>query len=89
MAAQMGVQLRRHDGGKAGWHDHAPRTISTRRGMAIELYRSTLAHELGHAHYGQLPLSPQWSTPSRSAWQMSTPPGCPSPRRSTGARRSK
>lgn len=52
LAENMGVQLIRHTGGLKGWYDHATRTISTRRGMAVHQYRSTLAHELGHAWYG-------------------------------------
>lgn len=55
LAESMGVTLRRHNGGKKGWYDHATRTISTRRGMSIQQYRSVLAHELGHAHYGDTP----------------------------------
>lgn len=55
LAESMGVTLRRHSGGVKGWYDHATRTISTRRGMSIQQYRSTLAHELGHAHYGDTP----------------------------------
>ncbi|OFQ42282.1 ImmA/IrrE family metallo-endopeptidase [Corynebacterium sp. HMSC076D02] len=51
----MGVQLRRHTGGPPGWYDHRRRIISTRRGMSIQQYRSVLAHELGHAHYGDTP----------------------------------
>lgn len=55
LAESMGVTLRRHNGGKKGWYDHATRTISTRRGMSIAQYRSTLAHELGHAVHGDTP----------------------------------
>ncbi|MGV0351638.1 ImmA/IrrE family metallo-endopeptidase [Corynebacterium guaraldiae] len=55
LAESMGVTLQRHNGGKKGWYDHATRTISTRRGMSIQQYRSVLAHELGHAHYGDTP----------------------------------
>ena len=55
LAESMGVTLRRHNGGKKGWYDHATRTISTRRGMSIQQYRSVLAHELGHAHHGDTP----------------------------------
>lgn len=51
LAEQMGVRLTRHDGGDKGYYDDATRTISTRRGLSIAQYRSTLAHELGHAHY--------------------------------------
>lgn len=52
LAESMGVTLRRHNSGEKGWYHHPTRTISTRRGMSIQQYRSTLAHELGHAHYG-------------------------------------
>ncbi|QQU96760.1 ImmA/IrrE family metallo-endopeptidase [Corynebacterium aurimucosum] len=55
LAESMGVTLRRHNGGKKGWYDHATRTISTRRGMSIQQYRSVLAHELGHAAHGDIP----------------------------------
>lgn len=54
-AEEMGVQLIRHTGGIKGWYDHPTRTLSTRRGMGIQQYRSTLAHELGHAWYGDIP----------------------------------
>lgn len=56
LAEQLGVTLRRHSGGAPGWYDHRRRTISTRRGMSIAMYRSVLAHELGHAHYGDVPV---------------------------------
>lgn len=52
LAESMGVTLNRHTGGEKGWYDHGTRTISTRRGMSIAQYRSTLAHELGHAAHG-------------------------------------
>lgn len=55
LAESMGVQLQRHTGGCPGWYDHRRRIISTRRGMSIQQYRSVLAHELGHAHYGDTP----------------------------------
>lgn len=55
LAESMGVTLTRHTGGKKGWYDHATRTISTRRGMSIAQYRSTLAHELGHAAHRDIP----------------------------------
>lgn len=51
IAYDLGVSLARHDGGPKGWYSPSMRTISTRRGMAIWDYKSTLAHELGHAHY--------------------------------------
>ena len=54
-AEQLGVTLKRHNGGPPGWYDHARRTIRTRRGMSARQYRSVLAHELGHAAYGDTP----------------------------------
>ena len=55
MAEQMGVTLRRHTGGKKGWYSNRYRMISTRRGLTIAEYRSTLAHEIGHAIRGDIP----------------------------------
>ncbi|MGJ4079233.1 ImmA/IrrE family metallo-endopeptidase [Corynebacterium macclintockiae] len=55
VARQLGVTLTRHNGGVKGYYNHTTHTISTRRGMSIQQYRSTLAHELGHAHYGDHP----------------------------------
>ncbi|MCG7241946.1 MULTISPECIES: ImmA/IrrE family metallo-endopeptidase [Corynebacterium] len=55
LAESMGVQLQRHSGGRPGWYDHHRRIISTRRGQSISQYKSVLAHELGHAHYGDTP----------------------------------
>lgn len=55
LAESMGVQLKRHTGGPPGWYDHNRRIISTRRGQSIGQYKSVLAHELGHAHYGDTP----------------------------------
>ena len=42
-------------GGVPGYYHHPTRTISTRRGMSARQYRSTLAHELGHATYRDVP----------------------------------
>jgi len=55
VAEQMGVRLVRHTTGPKGYYIHRLRTISTRRGMSMTQYRSTLAHELAHAHYGDEP----------------------------------
>ena len=55
MAEMLGVRIVRHDGGVPGYYHHPTRTISTRRGMSARQYRSTLAHELGHATYRDTP----------------------------------
>lgn len=52
MAELLGVHLRHHDGDPKGWYSPSLRTISTKRGMAVWDYKSTLAHELAHAVYG-------------------------------------
>lgn len=54
-AETIGVQLVRHDNGIKAWYHHPTRTISTRRGLSIQAYKSTLAHELGHATYRDTP----------------------------------
>lgn len=51
MAYILGVELRHHDGLPKGWYSPSLRVISTMRGMAVWDYKSTLAHELGHAVY--------------------------------------
>ena len=54
-AEAIGVRLQRHDNGPKGFYHHPTRTISTRRGLSIQAYKSTLAHELAHATYGDEP----------------------------------
>ena len=49
MAHGLGVQLVHHDDGDKGWFSETYRVISTRRGMPVWDYKSTLAHELAHA----------------------------------------
>lgn len=51
MAWMLHVELTHHDGGAKGWYSPSLRRISTRRGMAVWDYKSTLAHELAHAYY--------------------------------------
>ena len=51
MAHIMGVELRHHNGLPKGWYSPSLRVISTMRGMTVWDYKSTLAHELGHAVY--------------------------------------
>lgn len=55
LAEKMGLKLARHSGGPKGFYHHPSRTITTRRGLSIAEYRSTLAHELGHAYYSDEP----------------------------------
>lgn len=51
MAYLLEVRLAHHDTGPLGWYSPSLQTISTRRGLTIADYKSTLAHELGHAVY--------------------------------------
>ena len=60
LAEQLGVKLVHHSGGVKGWYHHPTRTISTRRGMSTAQYKSTLAHELGHAFYGDVTTGHGW-----------------------------
>lgn len=55
IAEYLGVTTTHHEDGPPGYYDHHTRTISTRRGMHPAIYRSTLAHELGHATYQDQP----------------------------------
>lgn len=58
IAESMGITLQHHDRENAhtlkGWYDPDSGIISTRRDLGIAEYRSTLAHELAHAYYGDL-----------------------------------
>lgn len=51
LADDIGVELRKHSNGPKGLFDLSSMTVSTRRRLPIAQYKSTLAHELGHAHY--------------------------------------
>lgn len=51
LAHRLGVELRHHTGLPKGWYSPSERAISTMRDMPIWDYKSTLAHELGHAVY--------------------------------------
>ncbi|MCQ9340854.1 ImmA/IrrE family metallo-endopeptidase [Corynebacterium phoceense] len=46
------MNLTHHDGGRKGYWHPASRTISTRRGLTIAEYKSTLTHEIAHAFHG-------------------------------------
>lgn len=52
IAYDLRVPLTHHDHGPPGWYSRSMKRISTRRGMAVWDYKTVLAHELGHAHYG-------------------------------------
>lgn len=58
IAEILGVTLTHHTNGPTGYYDHRTKTISTRRGLTAAMYRSTLAHELGHAHHQDAPSTP-------------------------------
>lgn len=51
MAYILGVELRHHHGDPKGWYSPRWHVISTKRGMDVWDYKSTLAHELGHSVY--------------------------------------
>jgi Zn-dependent peptidase ImmA (M78 family) len=55
LAEILGVTTTHHHRGLPGFYDHPTRTISTRKKMSVGQYRSTIAHELGHAHYHDHP----------------------------------
>lgn len=56
LAETHGVRTQRHTGGGKGYY-HAPtHTITTRRGMSIQQYKSTFAHELAHAIRQDVPI---------------------------------
>lgn len=52
VAHEMGVGVERHEGGPPGWYSHERRVISVARDLSPWDYRCVLAHELGHAYYG-------------------------------------
>ena len=59
LADELGVTLIKHNGGGKGYYIHEQRVITTRRGLSIAEYRSTLAHELAHAHYQDAHSTPK------------------------------
>lgn len=60
LAEDLNTTTTHHAAGPKGWHHPETRTISTRRGLGIEEYRSTMAHELAHAHYEDRACSNSW-----------------------------
>lgn len=56
LAETLGVTVRRHTGGGKGYYDARTHTITTRRGMSIQQYKSTFAHELVHAIRRDVPI---------------------------------
>lgn len=59
LAETLGVTVKRHTGGGKGYYDAHTHTITTRRGMSIQQYKSTLAHELAHAMRKDVPIPDQ------------------------------
>jgi hypothetical protein len=57
LAEQAGVSVEyaRLRDGRDGEYLHSLRLIRLRRGMSARLHRSVLAHELGHAAFGDVP----------------------------------
>ena len=62
LAEALNVTLQRHDGGKKGYWHPPSRSITTRRGLSIAEYKSTLAHEIAHAFHGDTPTGDIYST---------------------------
>ena len=56
LAETLGVTVKRHTGGGKGYYDARTHTITTRRGMSIQQYKSTFAHELIHAMRRDVPI---------------------------------
>lgn len=56
LAETLGVTTKRHTGGGKGYYDAHTHTITTRRGMSIQQYKSTFAHELVHAMRRDVPI---------------------------------
>lgn len=59
LAETLGVTVKRHTGGGKGYYDARTHTITTRRGMSIQQYKSTFAHELAHAMRRDVPIPDQ------------------------------
>lgn len=60
IAEWLEVDTTHHAGGPKGWYSPSRRLISTRSGLTIAEYRSTLSHELGHAYYDDHPITHGW-----------------------------
>lgn len=52
LTESLGLAITHHNNGPKGWYSHHTRTISLRSNLTEREYRSTLAHELGHAVRG-------------------------------------
>ena len=61
LADALKITLTKHDGGKKGYWHPSSRTITTRRGLSIAEYKSTLAHEIAHAFHGDTPTGDIYS----------------------------
>ena len=82
-ASHMGVRVHEvHGLDRWGRYHHPARRITLRSGMGAVQGRSTLAHELGHAHYGHDADCPKlerqadayavWLLISPQAWEEAT-----------------
>ncbi|RAV34750.1 ImmA/IrrE family metallo-endopeptidase [Corynebacterium heidelbergense] len=52
LAYRLGITLGHHHGGPKAWYSASTRRISTRWWLPVWEYKSSLAHELGHAIHG-------------------------------------
>lgn len=57
LASTQGIRITWHTGGQRGYYDHTRRAISLRKDLTDREARSTLAHELAHAIYGDTPTT--------------------------------
>ncbi|MBP2319614.1 ImmA/IrrE family metallo-endopeptidase [Nesterenkonia lacusekhoensis] len=92
IAHRMGVRVEHRTSlrrGRWGEYDHRHREIRLLTGLGPVQYRSTLAHELGHAHHGhwwtslrhedQADTYAAWLLISPAEWTLATAiyPDCP------------
>lgn len=78
VAHHMGVDIEYRDQlrrGRWGEYDHRRRTIRLRAGLGPLQWRSTLAHELGHAHHGHwwTSLKHEDQADTYAAWLLISP----------------
>ncbi|MFI5505217.1 DUF6782 family putative metallopeptidase [Corynebacterium kutscheri] len=61
LAEHIGCTITYHHGDAKGYYHHLTHTISLREGLPERQLRATLAHELGHAVRGDIPVSGAFS----------------------------